>query len=616
MKLKNYLIASLLLNFSLYAGNEHSNTTADPKVNIEIVNIVTNGLILPNNIISFTNVEDLEIEFDVKISYAGNNTKITEKGVVNCYYYEPNSFDNEIAQYYNNGVYPRYLFQNEDITLEPTKSGYSYTFRQKLRFKKNIIFNNGCSFVFRYRTATLPTDISNKLTYKIIGGTRTGKEPYKPSTANINLTKICYSDGSPLINNKIIIPDYEGNEIGSRSINLSFNYECIYGSELPKGYYAGCIIQIARDKLGSTSLTKWITPIISNGTLTFNNLKIKSSDISPNTKLRIWFNFQEVAIDLNCAIVKTSRPILYNTISDNQSIPIGGTSKPIIGAVAKMSLDPTGTWNTVEITKYQWQQKTTNNNWANIIGATFQNYTPTNTFNETTSFRRIAISNEGLLDYSEYITISTTASPENNICCNQNLPYSTSQPSTFTGNIIDNSNSYQWQISQKPWGWINIPNANSQNFNYIFTYEAGRGNESASFRRLIIQNEAIISASNSITVIRSTSPEKIISSGNPIRVPNKGRRTSIFSKPSITKSDQNNIEDIIIYPNPFTNNFSIEGSVNINSINLYDSFGQAVNIEKYQKTNNLIEVNTSKLQSGIFLLKVNNTTFSKTLMKN
>ncbi|WP_337966949.1 hypothetical protein [uncultured Flavobacterium sp.] len=570
-QLKTYLFIFLLFNFTAQATINHSEIIANPKVNIELSNITTNGLILPNNTISFNGVEDLEIEFDIKTSYTGNNAKYLD-GLLNCYYYEPNSFDNEIAQYYNNGVAPQYLFQKNE-KLEYNNGIYSYTYRQKLRFKRSITFNTGCSIVFRYRTETLTADISNKLTYKFTDGTKTGKEPSKLPTANINLTNISYSDGSPLINNQIIVPtsnehETTTTEIGTIEVDLSFNFNCTYGSKMYLGYYPGVQIQIADNTSVRAYLTEFTTPIVTNGTLTFKNLKIKSSDLSPTSYLKIRFTFQEVQINLNCAIAKSSRPIIYNTISDNQSIFVGGKSKPLTGTIAKLSLDTSNKWYTTDITKYQWQQKTGNNNWANIIGATFQNYSPTNTFIQTTSFRRIAISNEGLYNFSDYITISTIAPPVNTICCDQILPYNTSQPSTFTGNTLESSTSYQWQISQKPSEWINIPNANNQNHNFIFTYVNGKPGIvnsadpsllDASFRRLIIKNEAIISVSNNIIVTRLDRQDHSIINPTtpPVRIDAKGRR---FSS-RIIESDQLEINNLSIYPNPIINNFFIEGAL-------------------------------------------------------
>lgn len=520
MRLQNYLIVFLLFNFALYATNKYSNINVDPKVNIEISNIVTNGLVLANNTITFNGVEDLEIEFDVKTSYAGTNTKYFD-GLLNCYYYEPNSFDNEIAQYYDNGVAPQYLFQKTE-KLDYNNGIYSYTYRQKLRFKRSTVYNNGCSIVFRYRTETLTTDISNKLTYKIIGGTKTGNEPSIQATAKINLTSITYSNGSPLIDNKIIIPENEGGETGTREIDLSFNFSCAYGSKLKNGYYPGVEIQIADNLSVKTYLTTWMTPIVTDGTLTFKNLKIKSSDLSPTSYLKIRFTFQEVKIDYNCTIVRSAKPILNNIIGDNQVLALGQISKPFTytNPYANYTIrDPkyrvsTANYDYRYATAFKWQTKTQNSEWIDIPGQTSVSYSPNRAFTENTYYRRIA--------YYD--------------------------------------------------GQYNISNIISITRNLLSTTK---------------RSEAMVSSSHLLN----------------------------DSKPIEEKLNNENLI-INIYPNPIINSLYIEGPTDIKNISIYDSFGIKSNTEKYQISKDLIEVNTSKLQSGIFLLKIDNTSFSKTLIKN
>jgi len=615
MKLQKYLIAFLLFSFALHATNKHSKITADPKVNIEISNIVTNGLVLPNNTISFNGVEDLEIEFDVKASYTGTNTKYFE-GILNCYYYEPNSFDNEIAQYYDNGVAPQYLFQNA-AKLQYSNGTYIYTNRQKLRFKRSTVYNTGCSIVFRYRTEALTTDISNKLTYKITGGTKTGSETSKASTANITLTNLSSSDGLPLlINNKIIVPEKEGEEIGTRSIDLSFDFNCTYGSKLINGYYPGAIVQIADNLSVKANLTEWITPIVTNGTLTFKNLKIKSSDISATSYLKIRFKFQEKEINLNCALVSgyTGKPILQNIIGNNQTVTPGGTAKPFTfndspyvdftipcnyrGCAVK--------YDYRYINTFKWQIRTQNSNWSDISNATSKEYSPSTTFfKENTYYRRIAFYDSEQYNISNTISITLSdMNLQNSICCDQNLPLPTSQPQEITGNISNVANTtYQWQICVEPTSaapvWKDIPSATNSNYKHIFTEAAMRGTNITGFRRLLKSNSLVISTSNQTNISRSTSTPR-----------------STLRVPKIETEENLLIENINIYPNPIINSFFVEGPIDINNVSIYDSFGIRLNIEKYQKSKDLIEINTSKLQSGIFLLKIDNTSFSKTLIKN
>lgn len=630
-QLKTNLTFFLLFNLAVYSTNKPSKINADPKVNIELLNIVTNGLLLPNNTISFNGVEDLEIEFDVKATYTGSNTKITNQGVLNCYYYEPNKFDNETAQYYINGVQGLYLFQKKDIKLESGNAGYSQTFRQKVRFKRSTIYNNGSSFVFRYRTETLSVDISDKLTYQIIGGTKTGIEAYKPSTANAYLTNLSYSDGSPLINNTIIIPDSEGDEIGTKSINLSFNYNCEYGSQLGLGYYPGIEVQIKDNLSVRKYLTEWITPITINGTATFTDLKIKSSDLSPTSYLRIKFTFQGIDKYIDCAIIKGNyeKPILNNIISDNQFIKYGQVSKPFTLSTSPYvdytipcarnvrACNPISDYR--YITSFKWQTRTENSNWSDVAGAATQEYSPNKAFTENTYYRRLAFVNADQYSISNIASIIIEDTNfNNNICCDQVLQFKNSQPLPIIANNINSSAyTYQWQ-SAKNWRgtdfqpWKDIIGATNQNHTHIFPQDAITNDEKTQFRRIIKLNSLPINISNSVIISRYsvldfTPPTRRYGTTGPVR-------QSVITNNPVEES--NDINNLSIYPNPIINNLSIEGSVNINLINLYDSFGQKINIDKHQKSDNLIEVNISTLQSGIYILKVDNTTFSKTLIKN
>lgn len=658
IKLKNYFIALLLVNSTLYSTNKSVNTNYDPKVSIEILNIVTNGLALPNNTISFNGVDDLDIEFDVKVSYTGNDI-IIYQGFSNGYFYEPNSFDNEPAEYYNNGVVPHFLFENL-IKLAPNGTRYSHSYRQKLRLKRATVYNTGCSIVFTYRGENAKKT-SNKLTYKLIGGTKTGNEPYKPATASINLKNISYSNGLPLINNTIVVPDYERGEIGTTSIDLTFDYNCTFGSKLELGYYPIAGISIGDKTSTKVSLNqgKGITPTVLNGTITFNNIKIKSSDITSDSYLKIGFSFQEIRLNTIYAIVKTSGLIQNNYIFDNQSISPGSKSTPLTGTVSTTGFSRSS--ENTYITHYQWQQRIGSNNWANINGATFQNYTPTNTFTQTTSFRRIAISSDGQYNFSEYITVSTIPSPKNTICCDQELASATTQPAAFTGNILDNSISYQWQIEEEQRStrttiWTSIPNATNSSCTYIFP-EKGLGKlgernreGGGKFRRLTIQNNSIIGISNVINITTKPIPLGTgiierggLSGGTPS--PALGRRSarivtndenetiltaknqeSLYSNlatDNLLNIDNNSLaidSNLSLYPNPITNNFYIQ---NINKfknpekIRLFDVSGNEIRIDKTIHSDNLIEISTYSTLPGIYIVHINEDTLvTKKLIKN
>ncbi|WP_433778943.1 T9SS type A sorting domain-containing protein [Flavobacterium anhuiense] len=614
----NYLIILFLFNCHLILAFNKSNS--DPDITIELLNVTTNGLILPNNTISFNGIEDLVIEFDLRTSYTGTEAKYFE-GTSYAAFYEPNEFDNEPAQYYNNGVEPIQLIWDPIKLQHVNNNYYSYTYRKKLLFKKSTVYNTGCSIVFRYGP--------KKLTYKLTGGTKTGNEPYSPATANVKLASISYSDGSSIINNKIIVPDYIDNETGTQNINLSFDFECKFGSNLSKGYYPDYMVQIRHAEGYVTPLFPLTKRIISTdkGTVTINNLEIKSSDLRPNDHLNIRFLFHEVDLNLDLVLIKgnNEKPILNNIISDNQTIGYGQICKPFTTPSApyidySIICDRNvRTCQTVYdyryITSFQWQTRTQSTNWTNISGATTKEYSPNKTFTENTYYRRLAYFN------SEQYSISNTSaviiqdtSIKNTICCDQSLPLKNSQPQTINGEENDsNIYTYQWQSAKYSRGttlqaWHNIAEATNQNYQHIFPEDAVTNEEKTAFRRIVKLNSLPVNISNFITISRYTT--------GVVPPTRRDGTTGLLSSQSLKSTEEPNENNTFIYPNPFINNFSIEGPISLDSVKLYDSFGQIINIEKTKSTENKIEIKTSNQRSGIYILKIDNSDYSKTLFKN
>lgn len=608
----------MLFSYTSISANNKSNS--DPDITIELLNITTNGLILPNNTISFNGVEDLVVEFDLRTSYTGTVANYCE-GTSYAAFYEPNNFDNETAQYYDNGVRPIQLIW-DPIKLEHINSNnYSYTYRKKLLFKKSTVYNTGCSIVFRYGPA--------KLTYKIIAGTKTGKEPYTPSSANVKLTSLSYSDGSPVANNKIIVPDYIGNEIGTQSINLSFDFDIKYGSQLSKGYYPQYLIQIRHDEGYSTSLIPLFEKAISTdkGTVTIKNLQIKSSDIRPNDHLRILFNFHETQVNLDWALIKgnNEKPILNNIISDNQTIGYGQICKSFTTSSAPY-IDYSITcdrnvracqtvYDYRYITSFQWQTRTQETNWTNISGATAKEYSPNKNFYENTYYRRLAhFSDEQYSISNTSAIIIQDTSIRNNICCDQSLPLKNSQPQIINGDEVDsNIYTYQWQSAKYSRGttlqaWHDISGATSQNYQHIFPEDAITNEEKTAFRRVVKLNSLPVSVSNSITISRYTT--------GVIPPTRREGTTALLTSQTLMSLAEPDDNNTLIHPNPFINSFSIEGPINLGDVKLYDSFGQVLNINKTQSSKDKIEINTTNLRSGAYILKIDNTSFSKTLFKN
>ncbi len=603
----------LIINNFAFSTNKSAKILDDPNVTIEILNVVTNGVLLPNNTFSFNGVNDLEIEFDIKTTYSGSNSNFYS-GQVSAYFYEPNSFDNETAEYYNNGVNPLYIFKN-DITLVSNGTSRSCTLHKKLYFKRNTIYNAGCSLVFRYyATNTFPFTRLTKLTYSIIGGTKTGNTPTVLPTSNVTLNNISYSNGQPLINNEIVVPSgriFAGDvETLTRSINLSFNYNATHGSDLTVGYYPHMRIQMIGNDAGGnlvgTDLSGWFLPTDMSGTCTFNDVIIKSSDIAINSYLRIILSFQGTNVFYNCGLIKSSRPINNNIIGFSQTILTGqipstfSCSQPTIwtsGGTCSPGLYCPMVYSNV--TNFQWQTKNSLGVWTNIIGATNKNYSPTSPITTGSAYRRFAYYN-GLYSISNenYVVVDTSIT--NTICCNQNM-YVNIQPQPITGNdpSLSTKYRYQWQIanpstfSSTLLYWSSIPNATEATYTHIFNEVATRDTEKTRFRRLIIQNNNVTSISNEVLVTR--------------------RGTNTISKMSPSYLEKENNEIIpTIYPNPFDNVLNItlnDIDINADEISFYDASNRLINLNMDMQSKS-ITIDTSTLSKGFYILKMKNLTYT------
>lgn len=599
--LKNYILVLFLFQFTLHA-----------QVTATINQLKVDNIPITTNTIAFNSNPTINISLNVHLETSNGSTDNTFGNLTIYYKKNENDYPTQVG-FHSVTFYLKTYYTND-------------TPFNTIILNKNIFFNTGGILYAEYKNNKNQTYQSGKI--PITNGSLTiptvptiPPTPSQVSPISIVTKDIKYSNDFPILNNKI--PTTNNNSIyldvdtylknsntESSNIKVYLRKESI--GSVTTGDHDGNMIILKSVSINSAYDNYLqlkdveINPINLDYTNYTYILKTSIERYSSNGSIN-GYGDNYIRKDNKIINIILAKPIINNVISENQSILINSFSKPLTGTIAKTGFDSR---NTIDIKQYQWQQKYEGSNWTNINGATLQNYSPTNNFTQNTSFRRIAINEDGFQNPSEYITISTTTPPTNNICCDQNLPYNSSQPTTFTGNTPNNSISYQWQISQKSAPWINITDANNSSCNFIFQVEASRGYESASFRRLIIENESIISASNSITITRSTAADPTIVLPPPTRQDVPGRRLSTI---------QNNtfdINNLAIYPNPVINNLYIEGSININLINLYDSFGQKINIEKHQKSENLIEINTSNLQPGIFILKIDNTTFSKTLIKN
>lgn len=596
--LQKILFFILLISFNLYS--QVTIKTGDLKIdNIPVV----------NNTIAFNNNPTLNVTIDILLQ--------TSDGSIN------NTFGN------------LFLYYKKNESDNPTQIGYqSITFHTDLYYKnetqfnitffKNIFFNTGGTLYAEYKNNNNKTFQSNKIS--ITGGSLIAPPITAPTTNEpIATQNIKYSDNLPLFNSKILVPSnastyfdldvymkrtgtpysisiYLKRENIGTTVSEDVEYKKIYLKSIlinqPNDNYVTIKdIQIDPDKLDFNQYTYTLKIQAHQYT---SNLTVLSSQIDfiykDNTKI-------------NILLVK---PIEYNTIADDQTLISGQISAPFTSQSPwvdytircnRRGCVPERDYR--YITNFKWQNRTQNTDWTDIPQANIKDYSPNKTFTENTYYRRIAFYNDGQYHISNTISIIlNNQNYQNTICCNQNLPLQASQPEEITGNIPNLNNfTYQWQICTYPLStvpeWVDIANATNPNYKHTFTVAAMVGTGNTAFRRLLKSNSIVVNISNQINILR---PE--------------GRTVKSTLMSNNLELSEKDINDTVIYPNPFINNFNVEGSINTDHVKLYDSFGKIINIQKIQKSENLIEVNTSNLQPGIYLIKVDNTTFSRTLFKN
>lgn len=612
--LRKNLIFFLLLNFNFYA-----------QVTLTNSNLKANNTIITNNTIGFNSDQSLDISLTIQLETADNSINNTFGNLF--LYYKKSENDSPTQVGYQSIVFVQNIPKTNFISNAVFTSIILY---------KNAFFANGGILYAEYKNNNNKTYQSNKIS--ITGGSLTTIPTPPPSTnQSISTQNLKYSDNFPIVNSKLFVtadtPTYfdvdvymAQNESNNSTINI---YACEEGGSkrfLLKSVFLGGFISsyfsVKDIKINPTDLdfTKNTYVLKIEKRKYSSNLSTYSSTID---------NLYTDNKAINIILVK---PISYNTIADNQSLTFEQISKPFT------SLSPwvdftipcnrracIPIYDRRNVTIFKWQIKTQNSDWSDIYGETQKDYSPNKSFTENTYYRRVAFYNDGQYNLSNIISITlNNQSFENTICCNQDLPLATSQPKEITGNIPNLSNfTYQWQICTEPSYttpvWSDITNATTQNYQHTFTQTANRGTLSTAFRRLTKTNTSVTSTSNTITIIRTTS---LTETNPPIR---RDGTTNPRSKPSNTskvivneinnEAIENKIKDIDIYPNPVFNSFFIKGLTNINNINFFDSSGGKINLEKKQVSENLIEVDATKLSSGIFILKIDNSTYSKKIIK-
>ncbi|WP_035647760.1 T9SS type A sorting domain-containing protein [Flavobacterium sp. ASV13] len=596
-------LQKILLFISLITFSLHSQVT------IKTGDLKIDNILVANNTISFNNNPSINISLDIHMQ--------TSDGSID------NTFGN------------LFLYYKKNESDSPTQVGFqSIAFYTNVYYKndtqfnitlfKNFFFNIGGTLYAEYKNNNNKIFQSNKI--PITSGSLIDP-PIAPPTTNgsIATQNIKYSVNLPLTNSKILISSnastyFDLDVFAKRSdtpteISIYLKREDIgtitsEDAEYKKVYLKHTLINKPNDNYISIKDIPIYIEKLDFTKYTYT-LKVQANQYNSNyTLLSAQTDF--IYQDNNKINILLVKPIEYNTIADSQTLTSGQTSAPF--TTQSPWVDYTiycerrgciSQYDYRYVTNFKWQNRTQNTEWADIPQANTKDYSPNKTFIENTYYRRIAFYDDGQYNISNTISIILNdQNNENTICCNQNLPLRTSQPQVITGSISNSNNlTYQWQIctnpSYTPPIWTDIANASASYYSHIFTIEASRGTGNTAFRRLLKQNSLTVSISNQVNITRpeSSTVKSMLTPGN-------------------LELSENDINNTTIYPNPFINNFYIEGPKNINQIKLFDSFGQTIDIQKNQKSENLIEVSTSNLLPGVYLLKIDNQNFSKTLLKN
>ena len=623
MKKIKLLLLILLISINSIGKNntskDYTSTTLPPEVleknltdnfTIEILNLTTNGLILPNNTINFNGVNELEIEFDMKVTFQGQyNSNYVNNIRLAGSLFNPNNFNNETNPNYNNGVISYNLFSYEH-NLENLGNIYTKTIHKKLKFQKHSITSTGYTISFAYSSWSLGQTFK-KLVYKLDGGSKISNNNSVSPSGIVNFNSITYSEGLPVVNEKVLIPEnldnfynenINGTRYGIRKVDINFSYNFNHGSNLTIGYYPIVIVSLRKY---DTHIEKVLTSDYLygfNGNITLKDIELDYSDMINlgTAKIEIRVIFQGIEFFKKSILVSTSPSIKNNYISDHKFIPINQTISFPNQNTATYTTGTRATGSSIiNITNYMWQYKLLNSDlWLNFINGNSKNLTSTFPIGQDMQVRRIATSIDGNYSISNPLSISVnTPTISNSICCNQTINNG-AIPSNIIGNILTNpSYTYKWEkrlntgtglTSQNIW---REETASYGSKDYFFNSALqNRGSTSIiQYRRLIMENDIIKSISNisSLTI-------------------NNSNRTSIPDSYKL-KDDVNQIDKINIFPNPVEDFLNINFGNNLyetSDIHLTDLEGNKIKTFKAEGINDL-NIDLSFLKAGIYIININ-----------
>lgn len=575
---------------------------------IDILNLTTNGQILPNNIVNFNGVNELVIEFDMKVTFEGEyNPNYVNNVNLSAYLFNPNNFNNETNPNYYNGVISYHLF-SEKYNLENIGNSYTKTIHKKLIFQKHSITNTGYTISFGYSSPLLNQTLK-KLVYKLEGGSKISNNDSISPSGTVNFNSITYSDGLPVVNEKVLIPENVDNfyneninntRFGIRKVDINFSYNFNHGSNLTIGYYPLVIVSLRKYDTHIEKVLA-INHLYFNGNITLKDIELDYNDMinlgTANIEIRI--TFQGIEFFKKSILVSTATPIRNNYISDHKFISTNQTTSFQNQNTATYTLGTRTTGSSIiSITNYKWQYKLVNSNlWLDFTNGNSKNLTSTFPISRDMLVRRIATYNDGNYSISNPLSISVnTPVILNTICCNQTINNGTI-PNNIIGNEITNTTyTYKWEkrlntgtglTSQNIWR-EETGAAGSKDFFFNSALQNRGTTNIIEYRRLIMQNEIIKSISSISTLT--------INNTNRISIPNSNEI-----------EDFKQIDKISIFPNPVENFLNINFGNNLyktSDIHLTDLEGNKIKTFKAEEINDL-NIDLSFLKAGIYIININ-----------
>lgn len=576
-------------------------------VTVEILNITTNGSILPNNTIDFNGVSELVLEFDVKVTYLGNNLQSAFGQATGSYLRTQNYADQ------NGYIEPIHLFNENCDLIKISDNFYTNTIHKKILLRKNTFYANGDRIRFAYASDSQTNNSGGGIYFNITGGTNViGGVNFLP-TGDFSIQEIKYSDDSPILNNNIAISSSKiKNDI---SLDITFSSNFTHGNKITLGYYPYVTsIQIINPN-GTAFTIGYGTLTTYNGLTTFKNIKIDSSlPIESGAYIKVFVGFQGINRQStpNISITKTK---FINILSHDHKFIANGSNLNLINNAATADFTPpcltrgcTGIISDIRtITIYKWQYKPEGTTtWIDIPGQTTKDLSFPN-ITSNMLIKRVAYYSNEYVNSNIISVCVNNLTVTNSICCDQTIPNLTSQPNPFIGSSVSLPLpfSYRWQYAVTssttsiPTNWSDITLENVTDFQYVYTSTNRRSNQYIKFRRIIVQNQIVKNISNSVLLIRNYATNRITETKEDIA--------------EVEKHEESN--ELTIFPNPTKDNLNIElPNNNYKNLTIVNILGEIVKESTINNQKNII-IDMSNYTSGVYFLILEDTLGTKQTRK-